>query len=89
MLSLINNTSSYKLNQSTSPTEQENLKVERKNLTNIFKLIVKSIIDSTSASIKTVDDFDEELNGLNDFFDVFENILNHGFKGSKKGFKKI
>ncbi len=85
MLSLINNSSSYRLNQTTSTMDQENLKIERKNLTNIFKLVVKNLIDSTSASLKCVDDLDRNLICLSDFFDVFENILNHGFKGSKKG----
>ena len=85
MLSLINNSSSYKLSQLLSPVEQENLRIERKNLINIFKLVVKNLIESCSASLQCVGDIDRTLVNLSDFFDVFENILNHGFKGSKKG----
>lgn len=84
MLSLISSTSSYKLNQLNS-IEQESLKIGRKNLINIFKLVVKDLIESSAVIIHNADNIDESLLNLCDFFNVFENILDHGFKGSKKG----
>ena len=84
MLSLLSSTSSYKLNQLNS-IEHGNLKIERKNLINIFKLVIKDLIESSSATAHNVDNLDKNLLNLSDFFNVFENILDHGFKGSKKG----
>ena len=83
MLSLINNNlGGKKLNQIN-----EHLQIERKNLINLFKLVIKNLIESSSASSKTNENYWENTkSNLNDFFDVFENIIDHGFKGSKKGF---
>lgn len=83
MMSLINGSSSYKLNQLAS-TEQDTLKIERQNLLNIFRLVIKDLIQTSSGSIQNAENFDKNEKNLTDFFDVFENILNHGFKGSKK-----
>lgn len=84
MMSLINGSSGYKLNQLAS-TEQENtLKIERQNLLNIFRLVIKDLIQTSSGSVQNAENFDKNEKNLTDFFDVFENILNHGFKGSKK-----
>ena len=83
MLSIINNNlGSNKPNQIN-----ENLQIERKNLINLFKLVIKNLLESSSLSSKTNENYwENNKSNLNDFFDVFENIINHGFKGSKKGF---
>ena len=85
MLSLINGSSSYKLSQLLVEEQENFLKVERQNLLNILKLVIKDLIETSSASIQNEENFDKNEKNLTDFFDVFENILNHGFKGSKKG----
>lgn len=84
MMSLMNGSSSYKLNQLAATNQENTLKIERQNLLNIFKLVIKDLIHSSSASIQNAENFDKNEKNLADFFDVFENILNHGFKGSKK-----
>lgn len=86
MLSIINSSSSYSLSQKSNSFQNESLRIERLNLINIFKLVIRDLIESSSNSVQSADNFDKNEANLSDFFDVFENILNHGFKGSKKSF---
>lgn len=79
MLSIINGSNQKVPNIIT--LEQE-LLVEKKNLINIFKLVIKDLIDSTSIKLNN-NKCVETSQSYELFFDVFENILNHGFKGKK------
>jgi hypothetical protein len=88
MLSIINGNNSNNTNisatskPSQAAIEQENLLIEKKNLINIFKLVIKDLIDSSSIKLNK-NKIIEASTSYNQFFDVFENILNHGFRGRK------
>jgi RUN and FYVE domain-containing protein 1 len=51
--------------------------VEKKNLINIFKLVIKELIQSSNLNNKTIDN---KSTHFIYFFDVFENILDNGLK---------
>lgn len=82
MLSLINNSASSQ----TSQNELENLLIEKRNLVNIFKLVVKDLIDSSSIKLNKNKSI-ESSTSFELFFDVFENVLNHGFRGKRGYFR--
>lgn len=83
MLSIKNgNNSLINSKSNLSIVEQENLNTEKKNLINIFKLVIKDLIDSSSIKLNKNKNI-ETSTSFELFFDVFENILNHGFKGKK------
>ena len=63
--------------------ETDTLNIEKKNLISIFKLVVKDLIDISLKS--TNRHIDKQSAQLQHFYEIFDNILNHGFKG-KKGF---
>jgi hypothetical protein len=55
------------------------LLIEKANLINIFKLVVKDLIEYSLRSERR--SIDKNSSYLFNFLDVFENILNHGIKG--------
>lgn len=61
----------------------ESLKIEKKNLINILKLVVKDLIEISFQNTNRY--VDRQSTQLLSFYDVFENVLNHGFKGRKLG----
>lgn len=77
MLSLITNS------VSVSPIETENLILEKKNLINVCKLVIKDLIDTSLFSDRR--SLEIESNELKHFFIVLENIFMHGFRG-RRGF---
>ncbi len=54
--------------------------VEKKNLINLFKMIVKELIQ-TNINGKTID---HKSTHFVYFFDVFENIIDHGIKSKSQ-----
>jgi hypothetical protein len=60
-------------------TNYASLLIEKANLINIFKLVVKDLIEYSLQSERR--SIDKNSSYLFNFLDVFENILNHGIKG--------
>jgi hypothetical protein len=56
--------------------------LERKNLINVCKLVIKDLIDTSLFSDRR--SLEIESNELKHFFIVLENIFMHGFRGDLK-----
>ena len=57
--------------------------IERANLMNVSKLLIKELIDSSLAHGRMLDD---DYVPLQQFFIVLEHVLRHGLKGEHDGF---
>ena len=58
--------------------ENEALCIEKKNIINVFKLVVKDLLQVASLKNGSLDKLSS--NFLN-FFNIFDNIISHGYKG--------
>ena len=62
-------------------TERDPIQIEKSNLVNILKLVIKEVLDS---SLRFGHQLDSDHIPLQHFFIVLEHIMKHGLK-SKKG----
>ena len=61
-------------------SERDPIQIEKSNLVNILKLVIKEVLDS---SLRFGHQLDSDHIPLQHFFIVLEHILKHGMKGKK------
>lgn len=72
----------YHMCLSLLPSERDPVCIERSNLVNICKLVVKELIES---SLKFGRQLDSDSVPLQHFFIVLEHVLRHGLKPKRVG----
>ena len=63
----------------------EAFSIEKKNIINIFKLVVKDLIQLGFLKNGSID---KQSSHFISFFEIFDNIINHGYKGYYSYFSK-